>query len=287
MRGWFRVKTGGVPWVDRSTYPYSSRSSWRSCRRRPSASLKISAWTSGERLTVSRNGTRADHVARGRPQARRRSSAAARVIYRGHIAPARGGRQIKPTRRLRRRRGRAAERHALRPPAHPPPRPVRPARRARAALRPLARREAPPRADQRVGVQRPSPARLRHRHLPRPRRSSAGRHTLSGRPLDAFGRNVYIDVLRTDGWFRIMGVLTRPRGFALLIRDSAWRGSLYRAMVPGPNINGDLAPDVTAVAPLPAPGSHRRLPVRGRPLQARLSAARTRSATSALVAPLA
>ena len=82
-----------------------------------------------------------------------------------------------------------------------------------------------------------------------------GRHTLSGRPLDAFGRNVYIDVLRRDGWFRIMGVLTRPRGFALLIRDAAWRGSRYRALVPGPNIDGDLAPDVTASAPLPALGA--------------------------------
>ena len=49
-----------------------------------------------------------------------------------------------------------------------------------------------------------------------------------------------------------MGVLTRPRGFALLIRESAWRGSLYRALVPGPNVDGDLAPDVTASAPLPA-----------------------------------
>ena len=82
-----------------------------------------------------------------------------------------------------------------------------------------------------------------------------GAHTLSGRPLDAFGRNVYIDVRRTNGWFRIMGVLTRPRGFALLIREAAWRGSLYRALVPGPNLDGDLAPDVTASAPLPAPGS--------------------------------
>jgi hypothetical protein len=81
-----------------------------------------------------------------------------------------------------------------------------------------------------------------------------GAHTLSGRPLDAFGRNVYIDVRRSNGWFRIMGVLTRPRGFALLIREAAWRGSLYRALVPGPNVDGDLAPDVTASAPLPAPG---------------------------------
>jgi hypothetical protein len=79
-----------------------------------------------------------------------------------------------------------------------------------------------------------------------------GAHTLSGRPLDPLGRNVYIDVLRSGGWFRIMGVLTRPRGFALLIRESAWRGARYRALVPGPNVEGDLAPDVTAAAPMPA-----------------------------------
>jgi hypothetical protein len=82
-----------------------------------------------------------------------------------------------------------------------------------------------------------------------------GAHTLSGRPLDAFGRNVYIDVLRQGGWYRIMGVLTRPRGFALLIRDIAWRGARYRALVPGPNVDGDVAPDVIATAPLPARGA--------------------------------
>jgi hypothetical protein len=87
-----------------------------------------------------------------------------------------------------------------------------------------------------------------------------GAHTLSGRPLDAFGRNVYIDVLRPGGWFRIMGVLTRPRGFALLIRETAWRGSQYRALVPGPNVDGDLAPDVTATAPMPATGAANACP---------------------------
>jgi hypothetical protein len=87
-----------------------------------------------------------------------------------------------------------------------------------------------------------------------------GRHTLSGRPLDALGRNVYIDVLRGGRWFRIMGVLARPRGFALLIRDPAWRGTRYRALVPGPNIDGDLAPDVTASTPMPAPGVAKACP---------------------------
>jgi hypothetical protein len=87
-----------------------------------------------------------------------------------------------------------------------------------------------------------------------------GRHTLSGRPLDALGRNVYIDVLRGSRWFRIMGVLARPRGFALLIRDPAWRGTRYRALVPGPNIDGDLAPDVTASTPMPARGVAKACP---------------------------
>ena len=86
------------------------------------------------------------------------------------------------------------------------------------------------------------------------------KHTLSGRPLDDFGRNVYIDVLRGSGWFRIMGVLTRPRGFALLIREAAWRGSRYRALVPGPNVDGDLAPDVTASVPMPARGAANACP---------------------------
>ena len=101
---------------------------------------------------------------------------------------------------------------------------------------------------------------MRHRDVPRAARSSAGAHTLSGRPLDALGRNVYIDVLRGDRWFRIMGVLTRPRGFALLIRDAAWRGTRYRALVPGPNIDGDLAPDVTATHPHAGPEASRACP---------------------------
>jgi hypothetical protein len=81
------------------------------------------------------------------------------------------------------------------------------------------------------------------------------KHSATGNPLDELGRNVYIDALLAGGWYRIEGVLTRPKGFALLIRDSAWRGSRYRALVSGPNIGGDLAPDVTATTPLPAEGT--------------------------------
>ena len=75
-----------------------------------------------------------------------------------------------------------------------------------------------------------------------------------------------------------MGVLTRPRGFALLIREAAWRGSRYRALVPGPNVDGDLAPDVTASAPMPASDDRERLPVLDRPVPQRLTAGRTRTA---------
>ena len=77
------------------------------------------------------------------------------------------------------------------------------------------------------------------------------KHTASGNPLDELGRDVYIDVKRGSGWYRLEGVLTRPKGFALLIREAGWRGPQYRALVSGPNIAGDLAPDVIATTPLP------------------------------------
>jgi hypothetical protein len=73
-------------------------------------------------------------------------------------------------------------------------------------------------------------------------------HTRSGNPLDALGRNVYIDSLRPSGWYRMMGVLARPRGYALAIR-SGWLGSRYRALVIGPNVAGDLAPVASAETP--------------------------------------
>ena len=86
------------------------------------------------------------------------------------------------------------------------------------------------------------------------------RHTRAGRPLDAQGRNVYLDVFRARGWYRIMGVLTRPDGFALLIRTGAWRGSSYRATVPGPNVGSELAPDATATAAMPARSARHACP---------------------------
>jgi hypothetical protein len=86
-------------------------------------------------------------------------------------------------------------------------------------------------------------------------------HTKSGNPLDALGRNVYLDSLRPAGWYRMLGVLTRPRGYAFLVR-SEWVGSRYRALIVGPNVAGDLAPvasaetaDTAGTCPFP-PGTY-------------------------------
>jgi hypothetical protein len=70
-------------------------------------------------------------------------------------------------------------------------------------------------------------------------------HTRSGNPLDALGRNVYLDSLRPSGWYRMLGVLSRPRGYAFLVRPE-WQGSRYRALIVGPNVAGDLAPVASA-----------------------------------------
>ena len=81
-------------------------------------------------------------------------------------------------------------------------------------------------------------------------------HTLQGDPTDRLGRNVYIDVWKGAGrgWYRIMGVLTRPKGWALLIRTPDWQGARYRAFVMGPNVAGDVAPLVAATGRLPDRG---------------------------------
>jgi hypothetical protein len=73
-------------------------------------------------------------------------------------------------------------------------------------------------------------------------------HTSSGNPLDDLGRNVYLDALRPTGWYRLLGVLTHPRGFALTLTADR-RGSRYRARVVGPNVAGDLAPVASASTP--------------------------------------
>ena len=86
------------------------------------------------------------------------------------------------------------------------------------------------------------------------------KHTITGNPLDAYGRNVYIDALRSSGWYRIFGVLTRPRGFAMMVSKPEMVGTAYRAAVPGPNLAGDLAPDATAETPAPPRGTKGRCP---------------------------
>jgi len=218
-----------------------------------SASLKVSAWTSGERLTVSRGGT-AQITWRENGHKRAAIIRGNRVIYGGHIAAGRTSRQVRPSVAY------GVAEVVLPNGTHYALQRIR-------RLGQFGQRGAP---ELRFARWHGAKPRLQltgewayNGRLPRicgtatyhGRPFFGGRHTLSGRPLDAFGRNVYIDVLRPNGWFRIMGVLTRPRGFALLIRDAAWRGTRYRALVPGPNINGDLAPDVTASTPLPALGA--------------------------------
>ena len=218
-----------------------------------SASLKISAWTSGERLRVAPDGT-AQVTWREAGRTRVAVIRGNRVSYRGRIASVNGGRQVTPSVAY------GVAEVVLPDGTHYALQRIR-------RLGQFGRRGAP---ELRFARWRGAPPQLAltgewayNGRLPRicgtatyhGRAFFGGAHTLSGRPLDAFGRNVYIDVLRPGGWFRIMGVLTRPRGFALLIRESAWRGSRYRALVPGPNIDGDLAPDVMASAPLPAPGT--------------------------------
>jgi hypothetical protein len=216
------------------------------------ASLKIAAWTSGARLAVARDGSALitwREGGRGRHAVVRGD----RVSYRGHIGARRIGRHVRPTVAY------GVSEVVL-------PNGVRYALQRVVRLGQFGRLGAP---ELRFARWRGAAPRLvltgewaYHGRLPRVcgtatyhgRPFYGGAHTLSGRPLDALGRNVYIDVLRGSHWFRIMGVLTRPRGFALLIRDPAWRGSRYRALVPGPNIDGDLAPDVTASTPAPSPG---------------------------------
>jgi hypothetical protein len=91
------------------------------------------------------------------------------------------------------------------------------------------------------------------------RAAYGGAHTAAGNPLDALGRNIYLDALRPAGWYRLMGVLARPRGFALaLTADRA--GSRYRALVVGPNVMGDLAPVASATTPAHAPAGSASCP---------------------------
>jgi hypothetical protein len=215
------------------------------------ASLKISAWTSGERLSVSRDGT-AQITWRENGRARTAIVRGDRVTYRGRIGK-HAGRAVSPSVAY------GVAEVVLPNGTHYALQRVR-------RLGQFGARGAPELRFARWRGAQPLLALTGewayNGKLPRicgtatyhGRPFFGTRHTLSGRPLDALGRNVYIDVLRPGGWFRIMGVLTRPRGFALLIRESAWRGARYRALVPGPNIDGDLAPDVTASAPLPARG---------------------------------
>jgi hypothetical protein len=222
------------------------------------ASLKISAWTSGERVSVARNGS-AQITWREGGRTRTAVVRGDRLSYRGRIGAGHVGRHVAPSVAF------GIDEVVLPNGTHYALQRVR-------RLGQFGQRGVPELRFARWRGEQPRLALTGewayHGRFPRicgtatyhGRAFFGTRHSLSGRPLDALGRNVYIDVLRAGGWFRIMGVLTRPRGFALLIRDSAWRGSRYRALVPGPNIDGDLAPDVTASAPLPARGAAKACP---------------------------
>jgi hypothetical protein len=223
-----------------------------------SASLRVAAWTSGERLAVARDGS-ALVTWRQAGRVHRAVVRGGRIAYGSHIGRRRAGRAVRPDVAY------GVAEVVLPDGTHYALQRIR-------RLGQFGQLGAP---ELRFARWRGAEPQLSltgewayHGRLPRMcgtatyhgRAFYGGRHTLSGRPLDAFGRNVYIDVLRGSRWFRIMGVLTRPRGFALLIRDPAWRGTRYRALVPGPNIDGDLAPDVTASTPMPAPGAANACP---------------------------
>ena len=214
------------------------------------ASLKVSAWTSHEHLSVARDGS-AQITWREAGRTRVAVIRADRVSYRGRIGRHHVGRHVTPAVAY------GVDEIVLPNGTHYALQRIRRlgqfGRLGAPELRFARWRGAQPRLDL-TGEW------AYHGRFPRVcgtatyhgRPFFGGRHTLSGRPLDALGRNVYIDVLRGSRWFRIMGVLTRPRGFALLIREPSWRGARYRALVPGPNLDGDLAPDVTASAPMPS-----------------------------------
>ncbi|HZO96191.1 MAG TPA: hypothetical protein VFB42_02350 [Gaiellaceae bacterium] len=86
------------------------------------------------------------------------------------------------------------------------------------------------------------------------------RATPQGDPLDAYGRNVYLDTYRDGRWQRMMGILThKPTGsFSLWIRPG-WRGTAYRGTISGPNWGWTLGPDALAQT-----ASHERGPDRQR-----------------------
>jgi hypothetical protein len=79
-------------------------------------------------------------------------------------------------------------------------------------------------------------------------------HTSAGNPLDALGRNVYLDTLVASGWHRMLGVLSRPLGWAYLVPKGSV-GTSYRGLVIGPNDGGDLAPVASAETPAGTTGT--------------------------------
>ena len=158
------------------------------------ASLKVSAWTSHERLTVSRDGS-AQITWRESGRKRVALIRGDGVIYRGRIGRHDVGRHVSqpsPTASTR-----SCSRTARTTPCS-----------ASAASASSAGGARPSCASPAGTARKPRLALTGewayNGRLPRVcgtatyhgRPFFGGRHTLSGRPLDAFGRNVYIDVLR-------------------------------------------------------------------------------------------
>ena len=227
-----------------------------------SASLKIGTSDERRALVVAPTAARG-HLARGRARRGRPSCAGAASPTARSVGGRAAGGTITPGRRLRRRR-RSCCRTARATRCSASAASAQFGKLGAPELRFARWRGAQPelRADRASG---PTTAACRASAARRPTtagRSSAARTRLTGSPLDALGRNVYIDVLRAGGWYRIMGVLTRPRGFALLIREPAWRGSRYRALVPGPNSTATSRP--TSRPPRRCRRRRRRAPARSR-----------------------
>ena len=96
-------------------------------------------------------------------------------------------------------------------------------------------------------------------------RRISGSVTFHGKPVTGStptpgGRNVHTYVFlecfgcraQPKGWIAMLGVAPKADGtFAVYLRPS-WVGTRYRAIVAGPNVGGELAPDAEAFADAPA-----------------------------------
>jgi hypothetical protein len=78
---------------------------------------------------------------------------------------------------------------------------------------------------------------------------------VSGRTYTLEGKRpriyVYLDYFAGGTWRRMLGVAPKPDGsFSAFLRP-AWQATRYRAMLPGPNIGVNLAPDAETIISAP------------------------------------